>query len=135
MILAGAPRSISIHCGTPAPAPQPVDVFPSTAIVAGLCKLFEALVDWFNAKFLMVERPAPGAGFVVAVGAGVSVGGIAVVGLAVGDGGGVLVGEGTAAVKVSLTACSMAAVTPGSEVEVGAARIEVASAVAVTSAG
>ncbi len=54
-----------------------------------------------------------------AVGVGVSVGGIAVVGSAVGDGGGVLVGEGTAAVKVSLTAPSMAAVRLRSEVEVG----------------
>ena len=71
----------------------------------------------------------------MAVDVGVSVGGIAVVGLAVGDGGGVLVGEGTAAVRVSLTDRSMAAVAARSEVEVGAIRIEVASAVAVTSAG
>lgn len=54
-----------------------------------------------------------------AVGEGVSVGGIAVVGSAVGGGGGVLVGEGTAAVKVSLTTPSMAAVRLRSEVEVG----------------
>jgi hypothetical protein len=73
----------------------------------------------------------------VTVGTGVSVGGIADVGsaVAVGDGGGVLVEVGTAAVNVSLTARSMAAVAARSGVEVGAARIEVASAVAVTSAG
>ncbi len=71
----------------------------------------------------------------MAVDVGVSVGGTAVVGSAVGDGEGVSVGEGTAAVRVSLTARSMAAVAARSGVEVGVARIEVANAVAVTSAG
>ena len=40
-------------------------------------------------------------GFFVAVGAGVSVGGTAVVGSDVGEGGSVFVGEGTAAVSVN----------------------------------
>jgi len=86
------------------------------------------------------------AGFFVAVGVGVSIGGVAVVGSAVGAGGGVSVGVGTAAVNVSLTARSIAAVAARSGVAVEAARIEVAvvlggmdgeaaSTVAVTSAG
>jgi hypothetical protein len=76
-------------------------------------------------------------GFFVAVGGGVSVGGIAVVGsaVAVGDGSGVWVEEGTAAVRVRLRARSVAAVAARSGVEVGDARMEVATAVAVASAG
>ncbi len=51
-------------------------------------------------------------GFVVAVGVGVLVGGTAVVGSGVGveEGRSVTVGDGTAAVRVNLTACSTAAV-------------------------
>ena len=52
------------------------------------------------------------AGFFVAVGVSVLVGGIAVVGSGAGveEGGSVFVGEGTATVRVNLTACSTAAV-------------------------
>jgi len=51
-------------------------------------------------------------GFVVAVGVGVLVGGTAVAGSGVDveEGGSAFVGEGTAAVRVNLTACSTAAV-------------------------